>query len=113
LLSPPLKEITEEAITVSSPQLEIAETVTVYLPFPVEQFETRLKTPMLSPGDAVVGLKVGVVTIAQAVEPPPPPLPPLPRCPNKGAASKPRHTHSNANFNKRIFIDPPARIELS
>jgi len=81
LLSPPLNDISDDATTVSSPQLETAETVTVYLPLPDAQLVMRLKTPTLTPGDAVVVLNTGVATTAQAVEPPPPPppLPPLPR----------------------------------
>jgi hypothetical protein len=115
LPSPPLKDITDEAITVSSPQLEMAENVTRYLPFPDEQLVSRLNTPTPMPGDAVVVLSTGVARIAQAVEPPPPPppLPPLPRCPNKGAASRTRQTHINAHFNKRFSIIPPGRTELS
>ena len=63
----------DEAITVSSPQLETADTVTVYLAFPEEQLVILLKTPTLIPGAAVDVLNCGVVAIAQALEPPPPP----------------------------------------
>ena len=63
----------DEAITVSSPQLEIADTVTVYLTFPEEQLVILLNTPTLIPGVAVDVLNCGVVAIAQALEPPPPP----------------------------------------
>ncbi|MGH9907945.1 MAG: hypothetical protein ACRD8U_20440 [Pyrinomonadaceae bacterium] len=66
-----------EAMIVSSPQLDTDETTTVYLPRPPEQLVTRPKTPTLIPGEAVVVLNVGVVTIAQA-EPPDPPPPGLP-----------------------------------
>ena len=66
----------DEAITVSSPQLETADTVTVYLALPLEQLVILLKTPTLIPGDAVEVLNCGVVAVAQAVEPPPP-LPPV------------------------------------
>ena len=77
LLSPPLNAITDEPMIVSSPQLDTADTVTVYLPLPDEQLVMRLKTPTLVPGDAVVVLSTGVATTAHAVEPPPPPPPPL------------------------------------
>jgi hypothetical protein len=73
---PPSNEIMGEAITVSSPQLETAETVTVYLFLPLEQFPTLLKTPTLMPAEAVTVLRMGVATTAQPelpVEPPPPP----------------------------------------
>jgi len=115
LLSPPLNEITEEAMIVSSPQLDTAEMVTVYLPLPVEQFVTRLKMPMLSPPAVAVDvLKSGVVIRAHPVElpPPPPPLPPLPRCANKGRASNARQTNTNVGLIK-FFMLPPRRIELS
>ena len=71
--SPPLKLMIDEATTVSSPQLDTADTVTVYLAFPVEQLVILLKTPTLIPGAAVDVLNWGVVAIAQALEPPPPP----------------------------------------
>jgi hypothetical protein len=63
----------DEAIIVSSPQLETADTVTVYLAFPEEQLVILLKTPTLIPGAAVDVLNCGVVAIAQALEPPLPP----------------------------------------
>jgi len=113
LLSPPLNDITDEAITVSTPQLETAEIVTVYRPLPDEQFVMRLKMPTLSPpAVAVDELTVGVVTMAHAVEPPPP-LPPLPRWANKGRATNTRHTRTNIGLTKQFFILPPRRIELS
>jgi hypothetical protein len=65
----------DEAITVSSPQLETADTVTVYLALPLEQLVILLKTPTLIPGAAVDVLNCGVVAVAQAVEPPPLPPP--------------------------------------
>ena len=75
----------DEAIIVSSPQLETAETVTVYLALPLEQLVILLKTPTLIPGEAVDVLNCGVVTTAQPVEPPPL-LPPVgfPFCADNG-----------------------------
>jgi len=111
LLSPPLNDITDEASTVSAPQLETAEIVTVYRPLPDEQFVIRLKIPTLSPpAVAVDELTVGVVTIAHPVEPPLP-LPPLPRCANKGRATNTRHTRTNVGLIKQFFILPPRLIE--
>jgi hypothetical protein len=109
LLSPPLNDITDDAITVSTPQLDTAEIVTVYLPFPDEQFVMRLKIPTLSPPAVAVGeLTVGVVTIAHPVEPPPPPLP---RCANKGSATNTRHTRTNVGLTRQFFIHPPRLID--
>ena len=82
--SPPLKLMIDEAITVSSPQLDTADTVTVYLAFPVEQLVILLKTPTLIPGVAVEVLNWGVVAIAQALELPPPPPDGLPLCADNG-----------------------------
>jgi hypothetical protein len=76
LVSPPAKVTTDEAIIVSAEQLDIEETVIVYLFFPLAQFPTLPKTPTLSPGEAVTVLRVGVATTAQPeppVDPPPPP----------------------------------------
>jgi len=74
----------DEAIIVSSPQLDTADTVTVYLTFPVEQLVILLKTPTLIPGAAVGVLNCGVVAIAQALEPPPPPAVGFPFCADNG-----------------------------
>ena len=106
LLSPPLKLITDDAMIVSSPQLETADTVTVYLPLPDEQFVIRLKTPTLVPGDAVVVLKIGVATTAHAVEPPPPPPPPL-RWPNSGIDTNATNTNTNTNLITNFLINTP------
>jgi hypothetical protein len=76
LYSPPLKEISDEETTVSIEQLDTDETITVYRFFPPEQLPTRLKTPTLEPGSAVVALKTGVVTWAHPVDPPLLPPPP-------------------------------------
>jgi hypothetical protein len=76
-VSPPLKVITEDAIIVSSPQAETAETVIVNRCLPLPQLPTLPKTPTFCPGETVTVLNVGVATTAQA-EPPPPPL--LPFC---------------------------------
>src|SRR5258705_13212464 len=62
----------DEAIIVSLPQLETAETVTVYLCFPPEQLVTLPKTPTLIPRCEVTVLNVGVATLAQPVVAPPP-----------------------------------------
>jgi len=108
LLSPPLNDITDEASTVSAPQLETAEIVTVYRPLPDEQLVIRLKIPTLSPpAVAVDELTVGVATMAHAVEPPPP----LPRCANKGSASNTTHTNPNVGLHTQFFILPPRLIE--
>ena len=76
--SPPAKEMSDDAMTVSALQLDIELNVTMYLFFPVEQLLTRPKTPMFIPGEIVTELVVGVATTAQPVdvEPPPPPPPP-------------------------------------
>jgi hypothetical protein len=83
--SPPLKLMIDDAIIVSSPQLDTADTVTVYLAFPVEQLVILLKTPTLIPGAAVGVLNWGVVAIAQPLAVPP--LPPVgfPFCADSGA----------------------------
>jgi len=98
-------------MTVSTPQLETAEIVTVYRPLPDEQFVMRLKMPTLSPPAVAVGeLTVGVVTIAHPVEPPPPGLP---RCANNGSATNTKHTSTNVGLTKQFFMLPPRLIELS
>ena len=88
--------------------------VTVYRPFPLEQFVTLLKMPMLSPpAIAVDVLTVGGEMMAQPVEPPPPPppLPPLPRCANRGRAANTRQTNTNVGLIKPFFMLPPRLIE--
>jgi hypothetical protein len=107
-----LKVITDEAMIVSSPQLETADTVTVYLPFPDEQLVMRLKTPTLVPCDAVVVLSTGVATTAHAVEPPPPPVPPpppppLPRWPNSGIDTSATNTNRNTDLITNFLINTP------
>src|SRR5215210_927017 len=81
-----------EAIIVSNEQLDIDDTVTVYVFFPVEQLPTPLVMPTVVPGEAVAVLNLGVVTVAQLVEPPPPP-PPLPFCADKGIATSVKQTN--------------------
>jgi hypothetical protein len=114
-LWPPVNDITDDASIVSSPQLETAEMVTVYRAFPLEQFVTLLKIPMLSPpAIAVDVLTVGGEMMAQPVEPPPPPPPPgLLRCAHNGRASNTIQTNTNMGLVKCFFIGPPRLIELS
>jgi hypothetical protein len=109
LLSPPAKFITDEPTIVSSPQLDTADTVTVYLPLPDEQLVIRLKIPTVVPGDAVAVLNTGVATTAHPVEPPPPPppLPPLPRCPNSGIATSATNAKTNTHLVTHFFIYNP------
>lgn len=103
------------AKTVSWPQLETAEPVTVYFFFPVAQFVTLSKTPTdeLAAVVVVVVLKRGVSTSAQPepVDPPPPP-PPL-RCANNGSATNTKQTNTNVGLTKQFFMLPPDGQNLS
>jgi len=74
--SPPLKLMSDEAMTVSALQLDIDVNVTMYLFFPVAQLLTRPNTPTFIPGEVVTELVVGVATTAQPEDVPPPPPPP-------------------------------------
>ena len=78
---------------VSLPQLETAETVTVYLCLPVEQLVTLPKTPTLSPGEDILVLNVGAVTTAHAELPVEPP-PPFPFCADIGSDTSARQTNA-------------------
>src|SRR5687767_7431019 len=96
----------EEATIVSMLQLDIEETVTVYLFLPPAQLVTLPNTPTFIPGDAVVVLTVGVVTTAQPPVLPPvlPPPPPLPFWPTSGTETKTKQTNSKAPFIKWLRI---------
>ena len=108
--SPALNVINDDAITVSTPQLDIEEIETVYLFFPEEQFVTLPKTPTSVPGEALEVLSVGVTTAAQAVEPPPvfppPPPPGLPFCAKSGGIdTRIMHVLHRTVLIRRFLID--------
>jgi len=96
----------DEAIIVSSPQLETADTVTVYLAFPEEQLVILLKTPTLIPGAAVDVLNCGVVAIAQALEPPLPPPVGFALCADSGIDKSVEQTTAKTTRFIEILIIP-------
>ncbi|MGH9956189.1 MAG: hypothetical protein ACREBC_03540 [Pyrinomonadaceae bacterium] len=106
LYSPPLKVTTEDETTVSSEQLDIDETLTVYLFLPPAQLPIRPKTPTFMPGEADSVLNVGVVTTAQP--PVDPPRPGLPFWANKGTDTKIKQTSAKALLIKRLGIFSPS-----
>jgi hypothetical protein len=85
---------------VSSPQLETAETVTVYRCLPLAQLPILPKTPTFSPGDAVTVLSDGVATTAQPEPPLVPPPPGLPFCAAIGIDNRVKQTSVNTPFIK-------------
>jgi len=92
-------------MTVSCPQLDIADKVTVYLCLPLEQLPILSKTPTLIPADAVEVLNIGVSTMAQP-EPPVDPPPPLPfSWPNNGIDTSVRHVSAKTLLIKQFLID--------
>ena len=99
-------------MTVSIEQLDIEETVTVYLFFPSAQLPTRPKTPTFIPGDAVTVLRAGVATTAQPVLPEGPPPPPLPFCAGIGIAAKARHANTKRLLTKEFLIVLFSMFEL-
>src|SRR5215213_5144958 len=93
----------EDATIVSVWQLDMEETVTVYLFLPPAQLVILPKTPTLIPGEAVAVLTVGFVTSAQPIAPPPPP-PGLLLWANKGTETKVKQARAKTILIKRPGI---------